>query len=149
MRAGTPGQSYSNRTDLNANRSLPVTAAPGQTYGARVQQQNAQRLVPMAPPPAMGAPSGGAAGSAAAPSPAAGGSFLAPGMLPPLDRPSERPNEPVTAGAALGAGPGNEVLPGGGMMTGGAMSQLLSKAAVASGSSSLRALSIQAAQQGR
>lgn len=147
MRAGNPGQSYGNRTDLNANRSLPVTSAPGQTYGAQVQQQNAQRLVPMAPPPAMGAPGAGVAG--AAPSPGAGGSFLAPGMLPPLDRPSERPNEPVTAGAALGAGPGNEVLPGGNMMTGGAMSQLLSKAAVASGSSSLRALSIQAAQQGK
>lgn len=32
-----------------------------------------------------------------------GGTF--PGDLPALDRPTERPQEPVTAGAAIGAGP--------------------------------------------
>jgi hypothetical protein len=29
----------------------------------------------------------------------------------PIDRPTERPNEPVTAGNPLGAGPGAEILP--------------------------------------
>lgn len=148
VRAGNPGTQYTNRTDLNRTHSLPVTAVPGQTYGARVQQQNAQRMTPMAPPPAIGAPTGGAASGAAAPSPA-GGSFLAPGQLPPLDRPTERPNEPVTAGAKLGPGPGPEVLPNGGMMTGGAMSFMLNRAASAAGSSALRTLAIQAQQQGK
>ena len=66
-----------------------------------------------------------------------------------LERPSERPDEPVTSGAALGPGPGPEALPTGGQMTGGAMSSMLNRAAVASGSSALRQLAMQAANQGR
>jgi hypothetical protein len=156
VRAGTPGAAYPNRTDLNTQHSLPVRTVPGQTYGAQVQQQNAQRLVPMRPPQSLGMPAGGAAPgmAATAPSPA-GGQFQNPVQpLPPsppggLFRPSERPHEPVTAGAALGAGPGPEVLPQAGALTGGAMTSLLQRAAVSSGSSALRSLAMVAANQGK
>lgn len=91
-------------------------------------------------------PGGGAA-------PAAGGAapdnFIPPGALGSLYRPSERPDEPVTSGAISGPGPGPESLLGGAALTGGAMASLLNRAAIASGSSSLRALSVQAAQQGK
>ena len=83
-RQGRPGVAYGHRTDLNKNR-LPVQSAPGQPYGARVAQERAQQAVPMAAPPAP------------------------PPM--PLDAPTARPGEPVTAGAALGPGPGVEAIP--------------------------------------
>jgi hypothetical protein len=152
VRAGAPGQAYGNRTDLNAGRSLPVQTVPGQTYGAQVQQQNAQRIVPMGTPPLpMGQPTGAAPGQAGSPPPAPGGqSFLPPGSLTPLEAPTQRPNEPVTHGAALGPGPGPETLPqGANAMGNGVMSSLLQRAAMASGSSALRSLATQAAQQGR
>lgn len=151
VRAGEPGQAYGNRSDLNANRSLPVTTVPGQTYGAQVQQQNAQRMVPMARPPMPQMPSSGGNGSPAPQSPGAGGQpFLPPGSLTPLDAPSQRPNEPVTHGARLGPGAGPEILPqGANAMGNGVMSSLLNRAAMASGSSALRALATQAANQGR
>ena len=152
VRAGSPGSAYSNRSDLNANRSLPVTSVPGQTYGAAQAQQNAQRMVPMAPP-SVGLPPGpGGAMGGGAPSPGAppGPAGMPPGSLTPLDAPSERPNEPVTHGAALGPGPGPESLPqGAGAMGGGIMAALLNRAALASGSPALKALATQAVQQGR
>lgn len=118
-RSGTPGQAYPNRTDIQQQPSLPARAAPGQTYGKATQQLNAQKIVPMAPPrvvlpPPVAPPSGppGAApqlsAGAAPPSPGP-----APGQLGDLHRPTERPNEPVTAGAPVGAGPGPEAIPQG------------------------------------
>lgn len=71
---------------------LPVVAVPGGGYGDVVAQLDAQRAVP------MGAP-------------------LPGGFGDPL-RGTDRPDEPVTSGAALGAGPGPEVMPGGGRMDG-------------------------------
>lgn len=75
---------YAQRTDLN----MPPTAVPGQTYGEAGAQLAAQRAVPMGapPPPAPSTPT------------------VAPGQYGPLDRPTERPNEPVTAGAPFGPG---------------------------------------------
>ena len=58
--------------------------------------------------------------------------FIPPGAVGSLERPSERPDEPVTHGAALGAGPGPEALGLNGPATGGAMTQLLNRAAIAS-----------------
>jgi hypothetical protein len=82
---------YANRTDLqNPTKKLAVTAAPGQTYGEAGAQRAAQQAVPMGTPQAPQAP--------------------APGSLGALDRPTERPLEPVTAGNPLGAGPGTEAL---------------------------------------
>lgn len=76
---------YPNRTDLqNTAKKLPVTAVPGQTYGQAGAQRAAQQAVPMA-------------------------SQQAP--ITPLDAPTQRPEEPVTTGNPLGAGPGAEVLP--------------------------------------
>lgn len=84
---------YANRTDLqNPTKKLAVTAAPGQTYGEAGAQRAAQQAVPMGTPQAPQAPS------------------VTPGSLGPLDRPTERPLEPVTAGNPLGAGPGAEAL---------------------------------------
>ncbi len=63
-------------------RQAPRTAQ-GQTYGVAGQQEAAQRAIPL--------PKGG--------------------RLPPFNRPSERPDEPTTAGMPMGPGPGPEVLP--------------------------------------
>ena len=76
---------YPQRTDLN----MTPTAAPGQTYGEAGAQIAAQRAVPMGAPAAPTTPS--------APT-------STPGQYGPLDRPTDRPNEPVTAGAPFGPG---------------------------------------------
>ena len=80
---------YSNRSDLRNSAKLPAKAAPGQTYGEAGKQIAAQRAVPMAAPPAPTPP----------PQPR-----VAPGSMGPLNRPTERPDEPVTAGAPFGPG---------------------------------------------
>lgn len=72
--------------------AAPVSAPRGQPYGARKQQVDAQKVVPLP----NNQPS--------APSPAT------PPQGPPVQRPNvfgptQRPNEPITAGAALGPGP--------------------------------------------
>lgn len=90
-RQGAPGEAYPNRTDMAANRALPQQTVPGQQYGKQAEQERSMAAVPMAPPP--------------------GPPPIAPGGLPSLDSPTMRPNEPVTAGAALGPGPGTEILP--------------------------------------
>lgn len=82
---------YSNRTDLqNPTKKVARQAAKGQGYGEAGKQLASQQVVPMAPPPTV-------AGSAP--------SAVAPGSLGAFNRPSERPNEPLTAGASFGAGP--------------------------------------------
>jgi len=65
--------------------------AKGQTYGKRKQQEDAMRAVPMAPSPT------GTAQPVRRPTPNAAGSLTAP---------TARPNEPITAGAPFGEGPG-------------------------------------------
>jgi hypothetical protein len=97
VRQGTPGKRYPNRTDLAA---APVVTAPGQTYGQGVAQQRAQQAVPMAGPPV--APPRAAPAAPRGPLPGAGGDPM---------RPTERPDEPVTAGAPVGPGAGPEALP--------------------------------------
>ena len=107
-RTGSPGKTYSNRSDLNTNRSnvVPMMAAKGQQYGANKAQMDAQRALPIAPPPAPAtAPPGGTAGPGAPPAPGP-----APMPITPLGAPTQRPGEPVTAGAPVGPGPGVEAL---------------------------------------
>lgn len=89
-------QQYPNRSDLrNPAAKVPVMAAPGQTYGEAGKQMAAQKAVPMAAAPT----------DAQVPvTPAA------PGSLGDLTRPTERPNEPLTAGVDFGPGPGSEAL---------------------------------------
>lgn len=82
---------YPNRSDLRT--ALPAQAATGQTYGEAGRQIAAQRAVPMGAPPT----------EQAAPRPR-------PGTLGAIGRRSERPGEPVTAGAPVGPGVGPEAL---------------------------------------
>ena len=79
---------YSNRTDLqNPAAKMAATAAKGQAYGEAGKQIAAQQAVPMGASPAPSMPQG-----------------IAPGSMGALDRMTERPNEPITAGADFGAG---------------------------------------------
>lgn len=82
---------YSNRSDLRdaATRQVRFT---GQTYGEGAAQERAQRMVSPGAPPAV--VQGQRAGAQARPS-----------VRGSLARPTERPGEPVTAGAPFGAGP--------------------------------------------
>lgn len=79
-RSGRPGQSYGNRTDLNAAPRLAPSAPTGQPYGEAGAQLARQQEIPLGRPPAP----------------------------IPLDSPSSRPNEPVQSGLPIGPGPGPE-----------------------------------------
>lgn len=83
-RAGRPGANYTNRTDL---QQAPRAADTG-TYGEAADLVRSQQVVPLPeqPPIAAGDPS----------------------LL--LSRPTERPDEPVTAGVPLGPGPNSTML---------------------------------------
>lgn len=87
-RKGTPGKAYSNRTDLSASMK-PV--APGQVNPT-------------------------AAGGITAPAPQdpqqQGPQFAprSPEDSPMLSAPTQRPNEPITAGLDSGPGPGSDAL---------------------------------------
>lgn len=70
---------------------VAVQAATGQTYGEAGKQIAAQRTIPIS-----GAPTD--VTQTATPRPI-------PGTLGSLTRPTERPTEPITAGANFGAGP--------------------------------------------
>lgn len=82
-----------------------MMAATGQQYGKATAQMASQRALPVAPPPgpAVAPPTGGAPGPQMPPGPA-------PGQVVPLDAPSMRPDEPVTAGLPVGPGAGTEAL---------------------------------------
>lgn len=89
-----PG-ALSQRTD----RGQPQRQLTGQPYGEAQAFQEQQTQAPMASDP-------GPAGVPARPSAPA----VSRPMPTPLSAPTERPNEPVTAGAPIGPGP--NVLPG-------------------------------------
>ena len=101
----------SNRTDLAT--PAPALTAPGQEYGQAAAQQAAQQSIPTAG--GQNVSPGGGGG----PQPqdhnamlAAMGNAPTPGGHGPIDRPTERPNEPVTHGLPVGPGGGPEVLTG-------------------------------------
>lgn len=75
---------YANRTDLNAAQG---------TYGDIKKATDAQRAVPIGK-----APTDIGKGVAAP-------NYSIPGTLGAFDRPTERPNEPITAGSNFGPGP--------------------------------------------
>lgn len=95
-RSGAPGKSYANRSDLNT--AMPVKAGPSQGYGQRAALERAQQQMPVAAPTPPPAPQ--------APPP------VQRRPLTPLTAPTQRPDEPLTAGIASGPGPGPEVLGG-------------------------------------
>ena len=77
-------------SDIQAGTNrVAIQAATGQTYGEAGKQIAAQRAVPMGAPPTE-------APQIQRP---------VPGTLGALTRPTERPMEPITAGANFGAGP--------------------------------------------
>lgn len=77
-------------SDIQAGTNrVAIQAATGQTYGKATEQMNAQRAVPMGKPPTE-------VPQVQRP---------VPGTLGSLTRPTERPLEPITAGANFGAGP--------------------------------------------
>jgi hypothetical protein len=86
---------YANRTDLNnAINKIPRQAATGQTYGKATEQLEAQRAVPMGSGPVDVSPV----------------QRPVPGTLGGLSRRTERPDEPITAGAPFGSGMGPEAM---------------------------------------
>jgi hypothetical protein len=62
---------------------MSMTEFTGQTYGEGARQRASQRMVPTGPSPTAGMPPGGGGGGEIS--------------LPPFDRPTEFPDEPVTA----------------------------------------------------
>lgn len=89
-----PG-ALSKRTD--GGPSQPIRVPSGGAYGERQNLEQLQQAVPVAASP------GGGGAAPAAP-------VDVTADLIGLGEPSQRPDEPVTAGAAAGAGPGLEVL---------------------------------------
>lgn len=91
-----PG-ALSRRTDGGpGSAKQPIAKLPDAAYGEQKEFGSIQQ----------GAPIGGSAAPAlGAPSPAPSGP-----LPPPLDAPSSRSDEPVTAGVDMGAGPGSEIL---------------------------------------
>ena len=98
-RQGTPGTAYGQRTDLNQ----PISTVPGQEYGMAKQQADAQRAIPMAASPVAPAPAQPQQPQGQRPS------MPQPGTMPHLD-PTNRPEEPVTAGLPFGPGAGPEAI---------------------------------------
>jgi hypothetical protein len=99
-----PG-AHSKRTDGSPGSKQAISVMPGQDYGQAGQDQAAQQAVRMGgatplPSPAQAGP-GGQQGQAPQSPQYEGGDFGAP---------SSRPDEPVTAGAPVGPGPGPEAL---------------------------------------
>jgi len=160
---GTPGRPYPNRSDLAAQPSLPARVATDQTYGKAQQQLQAQRTVPMAPPPLPLPPPGGPAGpptqgatsplappGGTPPVPLPGPPPPEPGSFGPLDRYTQRPGEPVTAGIPLGAGPGPEALPSTAISPAASnLSMMLQQVARSTGNAAVAALAAHAAANGQ
>lgn len=89
-------KAYPNRSDLrNPAGKIAKQAAKGQPYGEAGKQLAAQSVVPMGAAPTDNVP---------APQPQQGPA-IQPGALGPLTRPTDRPAEPLTAGASFGPGP--------------------------------------------
>ena len=98
-RSGKQGKPYPNRSDLRqAGQPLPKETATGQPYGAAKAQREAMEAIPLR--------------RSDVPVPQAGGApVMGPGRPPlPFNRPTERPDEPITAGLSTGAGVGPEAL---------------------------------------
>ena len=127
-----PG-SLSQRTD-----SAPKFRYPDAAYGENSELQTQQGGAPMArtAPPKASGKSGGS-------TPTAG-----PPNLVGIGDPSQRPDEPVTAGVDIGPGPGSEVLPGGQQTATGEISDMLFNLAATDRTGQIAALAMQAMRRG-
>lgn len=95
-RQGTPGKAYSNRTDLmtNYDPAKNTAAAGGLTSSA-----------PSTPATGPALPQLGQANP-----PRIAGPVVGADEIPNLTDPTQRPDEPVTAGIDMGPGPGSNAL---------------------------------------
>ena len=97
-RNGQIGKAYTNRTDLNPAAKLPISAPSGMQQGMRKQLEDSQRAVPM--------------GRTQAPPVDTSMTPPMPMEQPiPLSAPTQFADEPITAGAPFGAGPGPSFTP--------------------------------------
>jgi hypothetical protein len=105
-RAGAPGKAYPNRTDLSVNKgpvpNQPYPMSGSQGYGEQKAMMDSQRAMPVSSPAAPG-PAGPPGMPVGQPGPA-------PGSWGAFNRPTERPNEPITHGLPNGPGGGPEVM---------------------------------------
>lgn len=83
----------------NASGQLPISAGKANYYGEAELLKQRQRAVPMGQPPTDVNASRSVATKRAE-------GMVRPGSGLPLTRPTDRPSEPLTAGARFGAGPG-------------------------------------------
>ena len=107
QRQGTQGTAYGNRTDLN----LPISTVPNQGYGKASAQQAAQRSIPMGSSPVSTAPM--ESSNLSQPSTISQINNRVQNQSPgqfPVFEPTNKPNEPVTAGLPFGPGAGPESL---------------------------------------
>ena len=90
-----PGN-LSKRVDGGPGSKQAIQNLPDAGYGEQAEFRSAQAGAPIqkVEPPSQGAPGGAPAGP----------------LPPPLDAPTNRSGEPVTAGVDLGAGPGSDIL---------------------------------------
>lgn len=88
-REGTPGKAYTNRTDLLSVRAPQTGLATAAAGGVATNPAPMQPLSNPQTPPAP---------------------YTTPDMVPRLDDPSSRPDEPVTHGLPVGPGAGVEGL---------------------------------------
>jgi len=127
-----PG-ALSRRTDRGPSQK--IRELPDAAYGEAKEFNDLQKQAPLENVPQTSmTPQGGPSGA---------GPAMPLSSVVPLSAPTQRPDEPVTAGAALGAGPGPEALgPAQTMRTAQyqSASDLLSQLAAGSDSPDLRAL---------
>lgn len=115
-RARNPNATTRNPNRADLTRPSAVTTVPGQPYGEAAQQQVAQHTIPMGPQPVVG----GQPPTTTSSGPSDMGAMMQAlqahaathGGPQSLTRPTERPNEPVTAGLNAGPGPGPSSLQG-------------------------------------
>lgn len=113
-----PRPGAANRTDLATPTPAPIQTAPGQTYGEAGAQQAAQHAIPTANGPTMPASPGAPASLPPQGAPglsdimAQATQHAGPSNSLAIDRPTERPDEPVTHGLPGGPGAGPEALQG-------------------------------------
>lgn len=135
-RTGTEGASYTNRSDLNTQ---PVRVAPSKQYGQGVQQEAAQKIIPLPNTAGLPAPGGAPAPTPMPPAPL-------PGDHGVFNRATEMPTQPVTAGLPFGDGPGPEAL---GMPPRPKVSQTIAQIAQMANDPELLQLAQRAQQQGQ
>lgn len=118
-----------------------VKTPTGQAYGQAQDQQAAQKAVPLPRDPASAGPS-------AQPGPDLMALAAQMGGATPLNSPTQRPNEPVTAGLPFGDGAGPEAISGMFPTRRNATADTLEKLAAWTGDARMQQLAQQARMKG-